>query len=346
MQRRAKHTPTRAVTLADVARYAGVSSAVVSYVINDGPRRVAPATAERVREAVTRLGYRPNSHAQALMSGKTGILGLILPGTGNPFFGEYSDVMYAAAAGHDVGLLMACSRGDAEVERSLIDSLAGRNVDGIIVMTSMNPADVADLRDPGIPMLFVNCPFPVPGYRSIGPDALDGSRRIVEHLLDVHQHRSVAFIAGDTRDPQPEDRERGWREALRTHRVADPPYIRAKFTLDGGYDAAHALLGGRDRPTAIFASSDLQAYGVLHAIHDRNLRIPEDVAVVTFDGTAESAHAWPPLSLVKQPLETMAKVAIDDILGGGPPVHTLYEMSMIIRRSCGCHSPRQGLAIS
>ncbi|HET9648917.1 MAG TPA: LacI family DNA-binding transcriptional regulator [Microlunatus sp.] len=336
MARREPRASNRPVTLADVARYAGVSTAVVSYVINDGPRPVAPATAERVREAVTRLGYRPNSHARALMSGKTGILGLIHPGTANPFFGEYSDVVYTVAAGHDTALLMASSAGDAAVERSLIDSLARRNVDGIIVMTSMTRADVAEIRDPGIPMLFVNCPFPVPGYRSIGPDALDGSRRIVDHLLDVHGHSSVALIAGETGDIGPDDRERGWQDALRTHRVGEAPSVRTSFSLDGGYDAARQLLRRTDRPTAIFTSSDQLAYGALHAIHDHGLRIPEDVAVVGFDGTAESAHTWPPLTLVRQPLETMATVAVENMLGSLPRLHTLYEMTMIIRRSCGC----------
>src|SRR6476620_4258693 len=123
----------RNVTLADVARYAGVSSAVVSDVVNDGPRPVAPATADRVRNAISVLGYRPNSHARALISGRTGILGLIHPGTANPFFGEYNDVLDEVATRNGVALLNTNSAGDATTERALIESLARRSVDGIVV---------------------------------------------------------------------------------------------------------------------------------------------------------------------------------------------------------------------
>ena len=124
---------------------------------------MATDTADRVRDAIAVLGYRPNTHARALMTGSTGILGVIHPGTANPFFGEYSDVIYEAATASDVALLTASSAGRADTERELIESLARRNVDGIIAMTSMTPADISMLSDPGIPLLFVNCPFPVPG---------------------------------------------------------------------------------------------------------------------------------------------------------------------------------------
>ena len=135
--------PVARVTLADVARLAGVSSAVVSYVINNGPRPVAPATAERVQHAIDVLEYRPNTHARALMTGTTGILGLIHPGTGNPFFGEYQDVMYQTASRAGIALLTASSAGRADTERDLIEDLARRDVDGILVVTSMVQSDLS-----------------------------------------------------------------------------------------------------------------------------------------------------------------------------------------------------------
>lgn len=326
----------RSVTLADVARQAGVSTAVVSYVVNDGPRRVAPETAVRVRDAVAFLGYRPNTTARALSTGSTGILGVVHPGTANPFFGEFNDVIYEAATAAGIALLAATSAGSAETEGRLLESLAGRNVDGIISMTSMNRADVVRLRDPGIPVLFVNCPFPVPGHHTIGPDAVDGSRRVVEHLLDDHHHRQVALIAGDTGSSEPEDREVGWRDAHRLRALTPGPVVRTPFTADGGFQAARTILTQRPHPSAIFASSDLQALGVLHAIHDHGLRVPEDVAVVSFDGISESAHTWPPLTVVRQPIQAMAQAAIDRILAGNEPAHTLVPTDLVIRSSCGC----------
>ena len=323
----------RSVTLADVARYAGVSTAVVSYVVNDGPRPVAPATAERVRSAISVLGYRPNSHARALVSGRTGILGLVHPGTANPFFGEYNDVLYEVATRSGVALLTANSAGDPVAERQLIEDLARRSVDGILVMTSMAPTDIPKLGDPGLPILFIDCPFPVPGQRSIGPNSVAGARTVVEHLILEHGHRDIALLAGS---PVPEEREQGWREALRANGLPDGPLIRTDYGLDGTYQAARALVTQPDRPSAIFVSSDLQAYGALHAIHEHGLRIPQDIAVVSFDGNSESAHTWPPLTLVRQPVSAMAEAAITGMLRNSPPGHELFDMELIVRQSCGC----------
>lgn len=326
--------PARSVTLADVARYAGVSSAVVSYVVNDGPRPVAPATAERVRHAISVLGYRPNSHARALVSGRTGILGLVHPGTANPFFGEYNDILYEIATRNGVALLTANSAGNPTAEGQLIEDLARRSVDGILVMTSMAPSDIPRLRDPGLPILFIDCPFPVPGQRSIGPNSVAGARLVVEHLILEHGHREIAFLAGS---PVPEEREQGWREALRAHGLPDGLLIRTDYGLDGGYQAARTLVSRPDnRPGAIFISSDLQAYGALHAIHEQGLRIPQDIAVVSFDGNSESAHTWPPLTLVRQPLTAMAEAAITGMLRDSQPRHQLFDLELIIRQSCGC----------
>ena len=96
------------------------------------------------------------------------------------------------------------------------------------------------------------------------------------------------------------------------------------------------MLDRPDRPDSIFVGSDLQAYGALHAIHEMSLRIPEDVAVVSFDGTQESAHTWPPLTVVRQPLEAMASAAVTGVREDGEPVHQLFEMELVVRKSCGC----------
>jgi LacI family transcriptional regulator len=326
----------RNVTVADVARYAGVSPAVVSYVINDGPRRVAPATADRVRNAIDVLGYRPNSSARALRTGTTGMLGLVLPGTSNPFFGEYADVIYDAAAGAGFALLTASSAGKVRTEHRLIEDLARRNVDGILVATMMSKADISGLRHPGIPIVLINCPFAVPGYRTLGPDAVAGARVVVNHLLSVHEHRSVAFITGETGAQEPEAREAGWRDALRSHGRPDGLLVRTGFTRAGGYEAAQRVLAGAEPPTAIFASSDLQAFGVLRAIRERGLNVPGDIALVAFDGIEESTFSWPSLTLAQQPLRAMAGAAIIALRSGNDAAHNLFPMELIIGQSCGC----------
>ena len=200
-------------------------------------------------------------------------------------------------------------------EHRLIEDLARHNVDGILVATMMTKADIPSLRHPGVPIVLINCPFAVPGYRTLGPDAVAGARAVVDHLLSDHGHQSVAFITGETGVHEPEAREAGWRDALRSHGRSDGLLVRTAFTRAGGYEAAQRVLAGSDRPTAVFVSSDLQAFGVLRAIREQGLDVPGDLALVTFDGIEESAFSWPPLTLTQQPLQAMAEAAISALLG-------------------------------
>jgi LacI family transcriptional regulator, galactose operon repressor len=126
------------------------------------------------------------------------MLGLIFPGTSNYFFGEYADVIYDAAASAGFALLTAGSAGNVRTEHRLIEDLARRNVDGILVATMMTKADIPGPRHPGLPIVLINCPFAVPRYRTLGLDAMAGARAVVDHLLTVHGHQSVAFITGET----------------------------------------------------------------------------------------------------------------------------------------------------
>jgi len=334
-------SPTR-VTVAEVARYAGVSSAVVSYVVNDGPRRVAPGTARRVREAIEVLGYRPNSSARALRTGRTGIVGLVLPGTSNPFFGEYADALHAAADRAGVGLLTAGSGGAAASEATAVERIARRDVDGLIVATSISPADISGVSYPRLPTVLVDCAFPVPGYSTVGPEASEGARELVEHLLLVHGHRSVAHVAGHGVDIEPDLRQLGWADAHRRHSRSPGPVTVTDYTRAGGRRGCLDLLGSGPPPSAIFVGSDLQADGVLRALAESGLRVPEDVAVVSFDGTDQSAYTSPPLTVVRQPILAMATAAVETVLDTTGPRHRAFAMDMITRRSCGCSGPPAG----
>lgn len=164
----------------------------------------------------------------------------------------------------NVGLLTASSNGQANEERLLIERLARRNGDAIVVVSSMTTADISGFHDPGIPILFLDCPFPIPGYTTIGPDGFGDARRAVDHLIKTHKYAQVVFIAGDIGKAAPDDRELGWLDAHRSHKLALGPMIRTTFNFDGGYEGATGLLARHDRPTAVFVASDIQATGALH----------------------------------------------------------------------------------
>ena len=309
---------------------------MVSYVLNEGPRPVAPATAERVREAVRQLDYRPNRAARALRLGSTGMVGLILPSVSNPFFAAFSEAVQADAHRRGLAVITASSDGERDHEVELVESLPRHGIDGLVVATVLHPTSGVVLPDPGVPAVVVNSPFPVPGLRALGPDATQGARLGVEHLLHVHGHRSVALVTGEAGVLRPGTRELGWHQA-HTAAGADPgPLVRVPFDRPGGQRAAEQLLALPDRPTAVFASSDAQAFGLLHGLTSAGVRVPADVAVVGFDGTDDGAYAAPPLTSARQPVAAMAAAALDALRQPPASAHQLFALDLVVRESCGC----------
>lgn len=333
--------PPRAVTRADVARLAGVSTAVVSYVVNNGPKPVASPTAARVREAIALLGYRPNVSARALKTGTTHMLGLVISDSTNPFFAEFGLAIELAAAERGYAVLMANSQAKAETERRLIEQLISRGVDGLLVGSVLpHPEWPSGLRRTA-PAVWIDRSLPVPGWPSLGVDSVQGTALAVDHLIEVHGHTSVGLLIGDDPYAEVDRREQGWEAALRRHGLPNGPIARAPFSREGGYSGGGRLLELPDRPRAIFASSDLQAVGLLRAAHERGVAVPGDLAVVSFDGTQESAFCWPPLTAVEQPVSAMAAAAVATVLseggsGGSAAGHQRFGMELITRRSCGC----------
>ncbi len=320
-----KATP---VTRNDVAQYAGVSTAVVSYVVNEGPRPVAPETRDRVLEAIRVLGYRPNATARALRMGTTRTFGLITPDGGNPLFAELAKAIDKEAAARGYVVLQTGADGDPATEQSKIAELLIRRVSGLLLVA---PTEDPDLSETDIPVIAINRVLST--VSSVRPQYREGARRGVEHLLE-HGHRRIGLVIGGGRSGE---RELGWRDALRVAGLEGGPIARTTFSRRGGYDAGRELLAATNRPTAVFASSDLQAVGVLRAIHEAGLRIPDDIAVLAFDGTAETEYSWPPLSVVRQPLERMAREAVSRLIDGQDKVEAVtYPAELILRKSCGC----------
>ena len=302
---------TRRATRADVARYAGVSSAVVSYTVNSGPRHVAPATRARVLEAIRVLGYRPNAAARTSVAGPN-----------------------AAARGY--APIMVNFDGPPDDVAGGIRSLALRQVDGMLVSAQVSLPILSAIAETGIRTVLLNQFVAVDGIPAIGPDLYQGAAEAVRHLI-WHGHTRIGYVG----ELGPGDqRQRGWRDALVAAGIPIGPMEPAGYSREGGYAAGQALLARDDRPTAIFASSDMQALGVLRALHEGEINIPDEIAVVGFDGSPESEYSWPALTTVRQPVTDMAREAIDRLLA---PVEssefTLHTTTLIVRQSCGCGMP-------
>lgn len=324
--------------IADVARRAGVSVGSVSRVINEHPT-VTPATRARVELAVRDLGYVPNAIAGSLRSRRSKTVGLIIPDVTNPFFSELALHVerYAAAAGYNV--ILGNSDNSEDRQRHYLHALAVRRVDGIILVPAneMRPAQEFAVPVIGVDREVRSRPF-------VACDNVGGAKSAVEYLAGLN-HRLIACVAGPRELPAAEERRKGYEEIalpiLRSAGVDPVNYVvSGEFNYDAGYAAARLLLQLTPRPTAIFASSDQQAIGVMRAAADLGLIVPRDLSIVGFDDIPLARLVMPRLTTVSQPVKEVGVLAMQlllDLLSGsaaGGPRRRLLATTLQIRESC------------
>lgn len=328
----------RSVTRADVARLSGVSTAVVSYVLNDGPKPVSAPTRERVLEAVRALGYRPNAAARALSRGTADMIGVVVVDNRNPFFAQLLHALDRASIQRSRSLLTVNGDPDRKSTVAQVQDLIARQVGGVIVADIVSDAEQRSIASMGVPALLINqYPGTAGVLPAIGVDFRAGTKHAVDHLL-AHDYSEIAFVGGAlAADP----RERGWSDALRDAGLPLGRSIHSPFSYDGGIHAGRALVAEGRPPRAVFAASDQIAIGLIAALSDANLRVPDDVAVASFDGIDESNYVRPALTTIKQPIADMAISAIDHILSARvSQSFTTFPTDLEIRQSCGCHRDR------
>ena len=322
----------RTVTRADVARLAGLSTAVVSYVLSGSDRPVSEASRARVLAAVEALGYRPNAAAQALSRGRSTMIGFIVPDQRNPFFAEMMSAVDGAAHAHDLMVLTLNAHERRSVDGDEIAGLTSQQMEGIISADALTPQELTIIERNRIPLVYVNQFTARPGHPTFSTDYIAGSRLAVEHLLSLG-HRRIAFVGNES----PLDtRESGWRRALADAGVPAGPVFHSEYSLRGGYEAGLQVADRRDELTAVFAASDQVATGLLTALHERGVDIPGEVSVVGFDGTPEAAYTWPALTSVSQPVHEMANDAVALLVSGElSPMFRNYPAELVVRASTG-----------
>jgi LacI family transcriptional regulator len=329
-----------------VARLAGTSPAVVSYVLNGGPRPVATATRERVLAAVEQLGYRPNGIARSLRMNRTMTLGLVVPDTANPFFAELARAVEECAFAHDYRLLIGNSAEDDVRQTAYVRTFLERQVDGLFLVPAHGPLScAAELARSNTPWVVLDRHVAgVSGVPAVRVDNRTGARDGTRHLLG-HGHRQIGCIAGPADVSLSIDRVDGWRDAMTGAGLLPAPGLlrQGPFGRRTGYLAASDLLAAGDI-TAIFVASDEQAFGVVRAIADAGAACPGDVAVVSFDGIAAAAYATPALSTMAQPFGEIATIGMDllrqRIVGhtAGSEA-TILPVTLRTGGSCGCPDP-------
>lgn len=321
----------------DVARVAGVSGQTVSRVVN-GRGYVGEATRVKVVSAMAELGYRPNSAARALRSGRFRAVGVIMSTLAS--YGNHRTLdaiaVRAAAAGYALTLIPVDSASPSDVTGAF-DRLGEHAVDGIIILIEAHRLDEAEVEIPdGLPVVVIDSNRRDP-HPFVDIDQAQGARMATEHLLGLG-HETVWHLAGPAESYAAERRRASWQATLEAWGRAAPSPIEGDWSPRSGYEAGLRLREQSD-VTAIFAANDQMAIGLLRAYHEVGRAIPAQVSVVGFDDMSDAEYAWPPLTTVRQHFESVGERAIDalitELAGEDPGEQALVPTELVVRASTG-----------
>ncbi len=305
---------SRRPTIDDVARLAGVSIKTVSRVFNREPN-VRQSTQEKVRAAAEQLKYRPNLSARRLASNQTFMVGMLYDNPNSEYVTEVQTGVLGACQDHGYNLLISPCR---SASADLIDEITAirRQVDGFVVLQPLS--DLPELNrlllENRVPCARVS-QRPLDGLPWISVGDADAAEEMTEHLLQLG-HRRIGFIVGHPDHGQSHDRLAGYHRVLERHGIElDESLVeQGFFDFASGVTSGRRLLSLNQRPTAIFASNDAMAAGVLSVAHELGLSVPRELSVAGFDDTPTARHTWPPLTTVRQPIAEVARLATEELL--------------------------------
>jgi len=303
------------VTIVDVAEKAGVSLGTVSRVINNDAH-VAPETRERVTMVVREMGYVANRQARSLKGSKTNVIGVLVPDLGTGYIGEIMRGIDSELALSQLDLMLFTTHRAAIKEANYVANMVQGMVDGLLVVLPRNPTDyTGSLTRRNFPFVLIDHQGTGESCPAVGATNWQGAYNATEYLIKLG-HRRIGFITGSMDLGCANDRLDGYRSALRTHHIPEALELiyEGDFNQPDGYAGASVLLDLASPPTAIFASNDVMAMGVMDAVRNRKMYIPEDISVLGFDNIPQSAMVFPPLTTVQQPLEQMGRVATQMLL--------------------------------
>ncbi len=336
--------------MADVAAVAGVSHQTVSRVLNQHAS-VRDETRDRVQAAIEELGYRRNSAARALATSRSATLGVVT--TGSALFGPTSTLIAVEEAARDRGYFVSVATlrtYDTAAMYEALEHFMAQGVDGIVVIAPHDDvaAAVESFRAP-VPVVVVaalaGATTGVPGdpasaTMSVAVDQRAGARAATEHLLALG-HSDVLHVAGPQDWFDARERAAGWRAALEAHGIEPTRPRTCSWSAEDGYragrDLAEAVVAG-EGPTAVLAGNDQLALGILRALWERGLGVPDDVSVVGFDDVAGAAYFVPPLTTVRQPFAALGAQCVAMVLAslaGEAVAAERIEPELVVRSSTG-----------
>jgi len=310
------------VTILEVAKVAGVSTATVSHAFNR-TGRIMPETRRRVLVIARQLKYYPNRHASSLAARSSRTLGVIVSDIENPFFAVAIRSFEARAQHWGYDVMVKETEYKVSLMRSAAERLLEQKVRGVAILTSeMSPAWLNEIVRQNIPVTFFDLDFVNERATNLKVDYLSGVRQVVDHLYQLG-HRRIAFVGGRPIFKNILSRHESYITAMREHGLEPGPVIIGNQRLDGGFSAGLALLEASPRPTAVVSMNDLTAVGLIKAFTDNGLRVPDDVSVTGFDNTFLAEYFVPRLTTVDMHPDVLGRTAAD----------ALHEASTTARNS-------------
>jgi LacI family transcriptional regulator len=335
-------------TLTDVARAAGVSPSTASRALN-GRGELSPATRAAVVTAAKALNFRPSRLARSLRAQRTQTLGFVVPDISAPFYAAVLRAAQEVLDAHEYRLILMNTDWRVDGEVNALETLLDHPIDGLLLATTGLPAaEFQRIIGDTVPCVFFDGILPNVGAGTVCVDNDEGMRLLFEHLVG-HEHTRIALLAGLQTETSGIERVRGFHTAARELDVpVDASSIHpCEWSAASGERETTKLLTGGNRPTAIIAASDVIALGALNACRNQGLRVPDDIALVSFDDPQYANLIAPPITaLASQPREIglqAATLLLASLQGATPDQRDLRLPVQLIRRhSCGC-GPETGV---
>jgi LacI family transcriptional regulator len=334
-------------TIADVAQLAGVGAITVSRAVNE-TSYVSEEKKKRIRDAIKKLGYRPNQAARVLKGHRAKMIGLIVPDLADPFFGKCASAIEEYASLHGYMTLIVASNRNHELQESEVAMMIEQNVAGLIVVPSLPSARLRELSATKVPIVALDRPLEGSIADEVVVENLGGAQTAVSHLIE-HGHKRIACIGYDKASSAIRLRILGYTEVMRANRLRPEVYDEVE-TLDDTLKLVRRWKKVRDRPTAIFSLNNVSTRHLLWALREVDLPIPQKIALIGFDDLELAALLSPPLTVIRQPATNLgvqaSRLLFERIAAGKRPesgfgIKLVLPVEFVIRESCGCPPGRQ-----
>ncbi|MGB0882859.1 MAG: LacI family DNA-binding transcriptional regulator [Vicingaceae bacterium] len=334
-------------TLADVAKSLNVSKTLVSLVLNGrgNEKGINKDTQQRVLERVKELNYKPNQFARGLRIGKSNTFGLVVADISNSFYARMCRSIEDHANKHGYNLIISSSDEDPEKESKLIQMLIDRQVDGLIISTTQkNNSDINMLKKNNFPFVLIDRHIQKVDSNYVIVDNKQGAKNVVEHLIKLGNKKIGHLTISPSHLSTIKDRTLGYKEALKENGIRTDNSLIKEISFDNIKEDVKReikeLMSPPQSINALFVANNNIAVACLECFQEMNIRIPQDVALVSFDDIDTFKLCYPPITAVAQPIEEMGKEAVNMLINQIKNEdigyqHLSLQTQLNIRRSCG-----------